>query len=335
MLSKLKTWRRRQRGLTTKYHFCNELSLAIHINAMENLQRLLQELKGTAAKLREPSPTRDEQNLNDDCTSEDPWSRLAQLEARIRSCTSTTEECSFSTEDDGSLSEAAAYSPSSKTVSEAEPPPQLDWTPINRALLQLGLPAVLEERGETLPTPAAAYAALHSTLQELIRSQRHVETLRYSATDASQREATVLKQLHSASRNRPEEDRQNRTLVSRAQEEAASAKAAAAASQHAAEEAIAQCAALKSSLTRLQRQVVSKDAEAEKLRRQLQDCLDGEIQQHTRAKEAVQRIRRTFAAERRNLCSSRGGAFRQPLLSSTAGATQTLTSLQVAKVYEN
>ena len=231
---------------------------------METLEKLIAELRGGRER-QDQSP--DLVHLADDCcdSSNDTWSRLAQLEARLRACSTTKDAESVSVDAEGYSD--AAETPS--TSYQAQLPPssegapfegfELNWGPLNRDILIRGFPPLLDpEISEISPCPEAAYGVLRSVLRELDRVQQHAEALRCAADDAAQREAAALRQLQLEARKKPHEEREAQNFVSRAQLDAARAKEECSIAQQAAQEAATEAAGLRNNLDRLQRQLFSK-----------------------------------------------------------------------------
>jgi hypothetical protein len=233
---------------------------------MDTLERLITELKRDVRE-RDPSPQRD--HFRDaSCNSpEDPWSRLAQLEARLRSSETPHDVQSTLTE--------SAFSGGSLSTPSASLDFHVDWTIVNKELLQRGLPPVLDLESEEdgLPTPEAAHAALQSALREITRLQRQAESLKTAAEMASRREAAVQQKLRMEARNILKAEKERQKLVAKTQEDAARAKESEMASRQAAKEATLEAAACKTSLDRLQRQLFAKNSELEALKQQFKNIL--------------------------------------------------------------
>lgn len=294
---------------------------------MDTLERLITELKRDR---REVDPSLQRDHFTDaSCSSpEDPWSRLAQLEGRLRSCDTPHDEQIELTESD--------YSRESLSTPSASSEIHVDWAMVNKELLQRGLPPVLDEMSKDgLPTPQAAQTALQCALQELTRLHHQAEALKTAAELAIQREAAAVKKLQMEARNFPKEEKEWQKLASKAQEDAARAKESEMASRHSSREAALEAAALKTSLDRLQRQAFAKNSENEALKQQLQGYLDKETQIHLAAKESVKRIRQVFASERVNALEGSRSALIVNHTPSTAASILTMNALQVAKVYES
>lgn len=295
---------------------------------MDTLERLITELRRDR-KEGDASPRGD--HFTDDASyssPEDPWSRLAQLEGRLRSCDPPYDEQSELTESD--------YSRESLSTPSASFEVHVDWGMVNKELLQRGLPPVLDEMSKDgLPTPQAAHTALECVLRELTRLHRQAESLKTAAEIATQNEAAAVKKLRMEAQSIPKAEKAWRNLASKAQEDAARAKESEMAREAKAQEAALEAAALKTSLDRLQRQKFAKNSENEALKQQLQDYLDKQTQIHLAAKESVKRIRQVFASERVNALEGSRSALviHQPL--STAASVSTMNALQVAKVYES
>lgn len=228
---------------------------------MESLEKLIAELR-VGRERRDPSP--EPVQLSDECcdSANDTWTRLAQLEARLRACTTLDDTNSVSVDAEG-------YSDATSTPNTPFQAPlpltrspnaiQLNWAPLNRDLLLRGFPPLLDpEISEITPCPEAAYGALRSVLRELDRVQQHAESLRSAADEAAQREAAVVHQLRTEARRRPHEEREAQNFVARAQQEAARAKEECAMARQAAQEAATEAAGLRNNLDRLQRQLFSK-----------------------------------------------------------------------------
>jgi hypothetical protein len=296
---------------------------------MDTLERLITELKRDR-KERDPSPQRDHfcDSTDASCISpEDPWSRLAQLEARLRSSDTPQDDQSVLTESD--------YSRGSLSTLNFEF--HVDWALVNEELLRRGLPPVLDlESEDGLPTPEAAHKALHSTLREVSRLQRQAESLKSAAEMASQREAAAIQKLRLESQNVSKSEKEWQNLAAKAQEDAAAAKESEMASRHAAKEAAVEAAALKTSLDRLQRQLFAKNSENEALKQQISDHLDKQTQIHLAAKESVKRIRQVFASERVNAGGPLEGSRPSLVIHQhSSSSLSTMNALQVAKVYES
>jgi hypothetical protein len=246
----------------------------------------------------------------------------------LRFCDTQYEEQSELTESD--------YSRESLSTPSASFEVHVDWAMVNKELLRLGLPPVLDEMSEDgLPTPQAAHTALQCALRELARLHRQAESLKTAAEIATRKEAAAVKKLRMEAQNIPKAEKEWQNLASKAQEEAARAKESEMASLNSLREAALEAAALKTSLDRLQRQVFAKNSENEALKQQIQNHLDKQTQIHLAAKESVKRIRQVFASERVNAPEGSRSTLVVRQIPSNAASISTMNALQVAKVYES
>lgn len=270
---------------------------------MDDLERLLCEFKSRRWGLRAPPPANPP---NQDATStQDTLTRLAHLEARLRATTPSTPS---------SLSQGT---PSSLGLDPLAPPP--DWRLLHRQLTQRGLPPLLDADSSTLPRPEDAYSALCSALAELDRVGRQCDVLRSAAEAAEAREAAALRRAQAEATRRPQEHRELQATAAQAAKEAAIAQEAAAVSRRAAQGATAEAASLRTTANRLQRQLITKDAELSSLQQQLGDLQAHRSRLQAAAQEGLRCIRQALTADRLGL--------RVPM-------PPHLTPLQVARAYE-
>ena len=196
-------------------------------------------------------------------TRDENWSRLAELEPRLREYHSADEEAdeeAATSEGDSELPVSPPLVPHRRTSPCA---PRLNWGTLQRELMQRGLQTLYDDEEDCMggarpPGQTAVYASLQSALREVERLAHRSETLQRAADEAVQREEVARRNLQEESRRHAHRERELRGLAADAQREAARAEEATAITQRAAQEATSEAVVLRKNLEKKERQLANK-----------------------------------------------------------------------------